>query len=242
MAQLSGAAEALISRVIEREGGYVNHPSDRGGPTKYGITQGTLGDVRRRPVTAAEVEALTVAEARAIYRERYLRGLESITDPKVLEFLFDYSAHSGPGRAVKAVMVVLGGKALSAVDQASLFWPLICERLDNFLRIVGRDHSQAVFAEGWANRITEWWRPAGTPVASHAQLTPAEADGILVRGESGEAIRKLQAALGIAADGSFGSGTEAAVIAFQRSKGLQADGVAGPRTLEALGLRFVSNP
>jgi peptidoglycan L-alanyl-D-glutamate endopeptidase CwlK len=39
-----------------------------------------------------------------------------------------------------------------------------------------------------------------------------------------------------AIDGSFGSGTEAAVIAFQSSEGLLADGVVGPRTSFALGL------
>jgi putative chitinase len=38
-----------------------------------------------------------------------------------------------------------------------------------------------------------------------------------------------------AADGNFGNGTQAAVIAFQKSEGLLADGVAGPRTLAALG-------
>lgn len=37
-------------------------------------------------------------------------------------------------------------------------------------------------------------------------------------------------------DGDFGPGTQAALIAFQKSKGLLADGVAGPRTLKALGL------
>lgn len=37
-------------------------------------------------------------------------------------------------------------------------------------------------------------------------------------------------------DGDFGPGTEAALIAYQRGKGLLADGVAGPRTLKALGL------
>jgi peptidoglycan L-alanyl-D-glutamate endopeptidase CwlK len=39
-----------------------------------------------------------------------------------------------------------------------------------------------------------------------------------------------------AADGVFGAATEAAVLAFQRSAGLLADGIAGPRTLAVLGL------
>lgn len=73
---------------------------------------------------------------------------------------------------------------------------------------------------------------------------PAEdamADGMLVRGEKGEAVEKLQRdlqAVGFYADGkpdgNFGPGTEAAVMEFQRSVGLDDDGFAGPRTLRAL--------
>ena len=37
-------------------------------------------------------------------------------------------------------------------------------------------------------------------------------------------------------DGDFGPGTEAAVIAFQRSEGILADGIAGVKTLKALGI------
>lgn len=233
---MNDAIEDLISRVIRREGGYVNHPRDHGGPTNWGITQGALASWRGEPVTEFQVRTLSEDEARIIYRNVYFRGLEAVNDPKVLEFLFDYSVNSGPGRALKALMVVLGAQKLGTVDQAALFWPLICERLDNFLRIISNDPSQAVFAAGWANRIAEWWRPAGTPVAPHAALEPAEADGILVKGEKGAAIQKLQVALGVTADGDFGPGTEKAVMAFQRAKGLAADGVAGPMTLAALGV------
>jgi peptidoglycan hydrolase-like protein with peptidoglycan-binding domain len=39
-----------------------------------------------------------------------------------------------------------------------------------------------------------------------------------------------------ALDGVFGPGTERAVIAFQKSKGLPPDGIVGPATRRALGL------
>ncbi len=61
-------------------------------------------------------------------------------------------------------------------------------------------------------------------------------------GASGADVSKLQtrlAELGLPPgkiDGSFGPATEAALLAFQKSRNLLADGVAGPRTLAALGL------
>jgi hypothetical protein len=67
------------------------------------------------------------------------------------------------------------------------------------------------------------------------QSDPA-APVVLKRGDRGSSVRKLQGALGIAADGVFGSQTERAVKRFQKSKGLTADGVVGPKTRDALGL------
>ena len=64
----------------------------------------------------------------------------------------------------------------------------------------------------------------------------------LRRGSTGAEVSRLQARLKERGfnpgrvDGDFGGGTEAAVLAFQKSAGLLADGIAGPRTLAALEL------
>jgi peptidoglycan L-alanyl-D-glutamate endopeptidase CwlK len=61
-------------------------------------------------------------------------------------------------------------------------------------------------------------------------------------GSSGPDVQALQQALAAAGfnpngvDGNFGPGTQAAVIAFQTSKQLTPDGIAGPATIAALGL------
>lgn len=59
---------------------------------------------------------------------------------------------------------------------------------------------------------------------------------LLKRGTSGEAVKKLQMALGLAADGKFGAGTEKAVKEYQGKNGLTADGMAGPMTLAKLNV------
>jgi Putative peptidoglycan binding domain len=59
----------------------------------------------------------------------------------------------------------------------------------------------------------------------------------LRRGASGSDVRILQQRLGLAVDGKFGPGTEAAVRAHQARSGLAADGVVGPRTWASLMAR-----
>ena len=60
-------------------------------------------------------------------------------------------------------------------------------------------------------------------------------------GDRGQTVKRLQEKLNekgedLVADGTFGAGTHAAVVAFQARNGLTPDGVAGRRTLDALGL------
>jgi len=58
----------------------------------------------------------------------------------------------------------------------------------------------------------------------------------LQEGSKGLTVKKLQAALGLAEDGAFGPGTKKAVMAFQKEKGIPADGIVGPATLHHLNL------
>ncbi len=62
-------------------------------------------------------------------------------------------------------------------------------------------------------------------------------------GSRGEEVRQIQTklkSLGYysgSVDGIFGSATQSAVRSFQRDKGLSVDGIAGPKTLSALGIK-----
>lgn len=71
---------------------------------------------------------------------------------------------------------------------------------------------------------------APAPSAPVAAPTPR----VLKVGSRGAQVKKLQEALGVTADGSFGPGTEAALKTWQAANGLTADGIAGPATLGKL--------
>jgi peptidoglycan hydrolase-like protein with peptidoglycan-binding domain len=60
---------------------------------------------------------------------------------------------------------------------------------------------------------------------------------ILKSGMKGAPIRRLQAKLGVTADGDFGPGTRQAVMDYQKANGLAVDGIAGPDTFAAMGLQ-----
>ena len=69
---------------------------------------------------------------------------------------------------------------------------------------------------------------AGVPARRHSEPNPSPL--------SGEPARRLQAKVGVQADGEFGGSTEKALKAWQHKNGLAADGVAGPDTLIVMGL------
>ena len=153
----------LIDEVIEREGEkYTNHPHDKGGPTKYGITLATLSRYRKKQCTAKDVEELTRQEARAIYSSIYVEPFSFIVDKNVHELLIDSAVNHGVGNAAKLLQRALGVKDDGAIGPKTkeavktaqgLFAAIFAERLVFYGRIVKHNPSQSVFIEGWMNRM-----------------------------------------------------------------------------------------
>lgn len=82
-------------------------------------------------------------------------------------------------------------------------------------------------------RYTRAMAALGGKVSAAAPVTTAVAE-TLRRGSKGDSVKKMQAKLGLTADGDFGPGTEAALKKWQAANGLTADGIAGPKTLAKL--------
>ena len=162
--------DTLIDRVIKREGGFVDHPDDRGGPTKYGITGYTLASWRNEGIDSDDVEALTVMEARDIYLAMYWQEakLDLLpVSPVLQEMLFDAAVQHDPYDATRFLQRavnskpdgLIGPNTIAAVEEMEsdmVAARFMSERLKHYGQLITSNPSQAVFAHGWMNRMSEF--------------------------------------------------------------------------------------
>lgn len=145
-----------IRRVLLSEGGYVNHPSDPGGETNYGITI----KVARANGYQGSMRDLPVDEARRIYRFQYANPVHFDDDPRGLDYtLFDYAVNSGVSRANRVIRRVCSipdnapwptlSLALSKRDPKDIIASVNAERL-KFLQGL---KTWPVFGKGWGSRV-----------------------------------------------------------------------------------------
>lgn len=165
--------DEMIDDILEHEGGFVDHPADRGGPTNFGVTQGTLSDWLDRSATVEEVRNLDVADARKIYRTNYFEKPRLHLLPEPLQAqAFDIAVNMGPSRAVKLIQSTINSAgfgpiavdgimgpttATKAADAQRAMGPLLNdaiveERKAFYVRICERDPTQKVFLTGWIRR------------------------------------------------------------------------------------------
>jgi len=139
----------LIDALIDREGGYVDHPADKGGPTCFGITQA----VARANGYAGPMRHLPRGEAEAIYRRLYWSRprLEEVAkrSPRLAAELFDTGVNMGPAVAVTFLQRALTALNRNASDYADLtpdgrIGPATLTALDTFLALRGRSSGETV--------------------------------------------------------------------------------------------------
>jgi lysozyme family protein len=174
---MSKDVNEMIGDIIRREGGFVNHPADRGKATKYGITLETLSKWRGRPTGVENVKQLTVTEAADIYMAEYfLIPKINLLPPELQPVVFDMAVNMGPKQAIKILQTVISefvlkidvdgliGKetlnntedVLSVVGSKYLLSKITDERIKFYRDIVKRNPSQVVFLKGWENRAMEF--------------------------------------------------------------------------------------
>jgi len=141
--------DVLIDGLIEREGGYVNHPADKGGPTCFGITEA----VARAYGYAAPMRNLPRVEAAAIYRRLYwLRPrFDQVAkrSGRIAAELFDTGVNMGPAVATTFLQRALTALNRNARDYADLtpdgrVGPMTLHALDAYLETRGKTGGETV--------------------------------------------------------------------------------------------------
>lgn len=154
--------DLALAHVLKFEGGYSDHPADPGGATKFGITHAVLGAHRGRPVSKADVRALTKAEAAEIYRGRYWRAASCDALPAGIDLaVFDCAVNQGVARAARFLQRAakvgadgrIGPLTLAAISAAA-GEPLLTEFMARRMQSYGLlQHLFKTFGLGWSRRL-----------------------------------------------------------------------------------------
>lgn len=160
--------QTILDDICRREGSrYTNIPGDRGGPTKWGITLGTLRSIKPN-ATAEDVKALTQAQACDIYKKQYIDapGFSLIASEPLRELIIDCGVNHGPRRATKWLQAAVGASQdgvlgpntasrVNSLDARTVFAEVLCTRL-RFYEDLDDHPSQQKFDMGWTNRCCEF--------------------------------------------------------------------------------------
>jgi lysozyme family protein len=195
-----------------------------------------------------DLRNITTTQLRKIYRSGYWTKCKCNDLPSGVDYaVFDAAVNSGPGRSAKWLQAAVGAKQDGGIGPKTLervneHNPIriiddMCDRRLAFLKSLG---TWSTFGGGWGRRV-EGVRDHALEMAAVsgievADIAPSVDYVVTKRGSKGEWVRKLQEALKIQVDGNFGRGTEAALKAWQKANGLEADGIAGRVTYRSLGL------
>lgn len=162
MASFAGA----LLHTIQHEGGYVYHPDDPGGETKYGIS--------KRSYPQLDIARLTFAQAKQIYQRDYWDPLhlDEVHDQDLAGQVFDFAVHAGQRTAIRMLQQaynrislhhgiaadgLIGPETLAAINDEEMLPDLLrsykVHRGAHYLRLASQDIAQEVFFRGWLRRL-----------------------------------------------------------------------------------------
>jgi lysozyme family protein len=206
-----------------------------------------------------DLRAITDAKLEYIYKTGYWDKCRCDDLPDGVDYVvFDQAVNSGPGRSAKWLQAVIGAAvdgeigpltiAATRTHAPTQVINVMCDERLAFLQRIRNGDLWKTFGRGWQARV-DGVREHGIRLAtgtheSSEQVPDPEDKGMMpsvdydiVRlGARGDWVKTLQIALEIKVDGIFGPVTEAALKAYQEEAGLTADGVAGRKTYQSLGL------
>jgi lysozyme family protein len=148
---------------LRHEGGYSNHADDPGGPTNFGITIHDYRKYVKPDATAADVKAMSLDDAKAIYKSNYWAALDCDALPAGIDYaVFDYGVNSGVGRAARVLQRlvdvvadgVIGAMTIAAVTHCAPT-ALIESFCDERLQFLKSLKTWPVFGKGWSRRVAE---------------------------------------------------------------------------------------
>jgi lysozyme family protein len=150
---------SAIVKTLQKEGGstYTETSGDKGGATKYGISQ--------RAYPNLNIRDLTEQQARDIYKRDYWDRVcgDRIHDQVIAESIFDFAVNAGPRTCSRIVQLALDIDAdgiigpqtishLAAVPAKEFLVSFALAKVSYYAAICNRDKSQSKFLLGWINR------------------------------------------------------------------------------------------
>lgn len=141
--------DQIINEIIRTEGGYVDHPNDKGGPTMYGITE----QVARAYGYKGRMQDLPRSTAYEIYMRRY--WLQPMFDkiyarlPNLAIELADTGVNMGPKKAAEFLQRALNvlnkrGTIYADLNVDGDIGKLTLFAIDNFIRTRGAVDAEKV--------------------------------------------------------------------------------------------------
>ncbi len=149
--------ERIFARTLTHEGGYSDHPQDRGGETRYGITNNTLKafqdayipqnqadslndntELTAHSLAQVQIANLSQTQARHIYRVMYYQQPKIyLLTSAVQPIVFDMAVNHGPSQSIKILQQVMNLTGIANIAQDGVLGPITARACDNIYQQMG---------------------------------------------------------------------------------------------------------